>query len=104
MPEPSISDLRQYLPILHKRRGLIVTCLGVSLLTAFLYNYTTRPLYQATAQILIETKTPDVLPTKELVDSPIGDLQTEYQLLQGRVLAEKAVEKLNLQKHEEFVT
>jgi polysaccharide biosynthesis transport protein len=105
MNEPDIlHQARQYLAVIHKRRALILTCLVVSLVTAFLYNYTTRPLYMATTQIFIETNTPDIMPGKELVQSPIGDLQTEYQLLQGRALAEKAVERLNLQKNEEFQT
>jgi succinoglycan biosynthesis transport protein ExoP len=105
MPESQfIHELRQYLSVLHKRRALILTCLTVSFVTAFLYNYTTRPLYQASVQIFIEKKTPDVLPGREIVAEPVGDLQTEFQLLQGRALAEKAVERMNLQKHEEFQT
>jgi polysaccharide biosynthesis transport protein len=74
---------------------------------AVLYNYTTRPLYQATAQILIDRDTPNVLPTKELLEMAPGGSDyyaTQYQLLKGRSLAERVVEKLNLQKTAEFQT
>ena len=102
-----LQDARSYLAVLHKRRGVVATCLAVSLLVALLYNYTTRPIYQATAQILIDRDTPNVLPTKELVDmvqSGADYYQTQYQLLRGRMLAEKVVERLGLQKRPEFLT
>ena len=51
---------------------VVATCLALSLLIAILYNYTTRPIYQATAQILIDRDTPNVLPNKELVDMVQG--------------------------------
>ena len=79
----------------------------LSFLIAILYNYTTRPIYQATAQILIDRDTPNLLPGKELVDMVQGGAdyyQTQYQLLRGRMLAEKVVEALDLQKSPEFQT
>jgi capsular exopolysaccharide synthesis family protein len=93
--------------MLHKRRGIVFTCLGVSLAIAVLYNYTTRPVYRATTQILIDRDTPDVLPNKELVELVQGGMdyyQTQYQLLKGRTLAERAVERLKLQTHPELAT
>lgn len=101
---PFVQDARQYLAVLHKRRALILTSLGVSLLVAVLYNYTTRPLYRATSQILIDRVAPKVLPTKDLVDQGIQDYATEYELLRGRTLAERVVERLGLQKNPELAT
>jgi len=102
-----LQDARRYLAMLHKRRGIVITCLGMSLLIAVLYNYTTRPVYQATTQILIDRDTPNVLPNKELVElvqSGADYYQTQYQLLKGRTLAEKAVERLGLQRSPELLT
>jgi capsular exopolysaccharide synthesis family protein len=102
-----IQDARRYMAMLHKRRGIILTCLGLSLALAVLYNYTTRPVYQATTQILIDRDTPNVLPNKELVELVQGGMdyyQTQYQLLKGRSLAERAVERLKLQTHPELAT
>jgi exopolysaccharide transport family protein len=102
-----LQDARRYLAMLHKRRAIVVTCLGLSLLIAVVYNYTTRPVYQATTQILIDRDTPNVLPNKELVDLVQGGsdyYQTQYQLLSGRTLAERSVERLGLQKSQELAT
>jgi exopolysaccharide transport family protein len=101
-----LKDAREYLALLHKRRGLVASCVGVALLLATLYNYTTRPLYQATAQILIDRDAPNVLPAKEVMDSSRGAdyYETQYELLRGRNLAEKVVERLELQKSPELAT
>ena len=109
MPTPPndstfIQDVRRYLVLLQRRRALIVTCVAVSLLIATLYNYTARPMYQGTVQILIDKAQPKVLPIKELVDSGTADFQTEYQLLRGRALIERVVGKLDLQKSPELQT
>jgi capsular exopolysaccharide synthesis family protein len=107
MSDDLFHDARQYVAVLHKRRMLIVVCPIISLLFATLYNYTTRPLYQATSQILIEHDIPNVLPTKEVMEfSQQGAdyYQTQYQLLRGRNLAEAVVQKLNLQHSSEFQT
>lgn len=102
-----LEDVRQYLGIIHKRRILVGSSVGACLLGALLYNYTARPLFQATTQILIEPVTPDVLPAKELL--PVGQgardyYETEYQLIQSRGLAEKVVERLKLHEKAEFET
>ena len=102
-----LADVRHYFGMLHKRRSLIVACFAVSLLVAVLYNYSTRPVYRATTQILIDRDTPNVLPNKELVELvQAGNdyLQTQYQLLRSRALAERAVERLGLQKSPELAT
>jgi len=99
-----VQDVRKYLVLLQRRRALIATCLGVSLLIATLYNYTARPIYQGTVQILIDKVQPKVLPIKELVDGATADFQTEYQLLRGRALLERVVGKLDLQKSPELQT
>ena len=102
-----LQDARRYLAMLHKRRGIVVTCLAVSLAVAVLHNYTTRPVYQATAQILIDRDTPNVLPNKELVELVQGGMdyyQTQYQLLRSRSLAERAVARMKLQTHPELAT
>jgi polysaccharide biosynthesis transport protein len=102
-----LQDARRYMGMLHKRRAIIITCLIVAFAVAIIYNYTTRPLYQATAQILIERDAPNVLPSKDMVDvmqAGTDYYQTQYQLLRGRTLAQTVVEKVGLQKSAEFAT
>jgi len=107
MNEQALQEARRYLAMLHKRRGLLVTCVGLALLSAVVYNYATRPLFQATAQILIDRDSPNVLPTKEILDANQGAadyFQTQFELLRGRMLAEKVVERLSLNKSVELQT
>lgn len=107
MNEQAFQEARRYLAMLHKRRGLLVTCVGLALLAAVVYNYATRPLFQATAQILIDRDSPNVLPTKEILDANQGAadyFQTQFELLRGRMLAEKVVERLGLNKGGELQT
>ena len=104
MDSALLQDASQYLALFQRRRSLILTCVGTSVVLATLYNYTTRPLYQATTQILIDRAMPKVLPIRELVDANVQDYQTEYQLLRGRALLERVVEKLELQKSPELRT
>ena len=64
-----------------------------------------RPVYQATAQILIERQLPSVL---DFEKNPRASeawedfYQTQYRLLQSRLLARKAVERLDLLQDPEF--
>ena len=102
--QPLVQDARRYLAVAHKRRGLLLTAVGLSLLVAVLYNYTTRPVYQATVQILIDKGQPKVLPGSQMVEAGLQDMQTEYELLRGRALAERLVERLQLQTNPELQT
>src|SRR5687768_8567968 len=102
--QPLVQDVRRYLAVAHKRRGLLATAVGLSLLVAVLYNYTTRPVYKATVQILVDKGQPKVLPDSQLVDPGLQDMLTEYELLRGRALAERLVERLELNKSAELQT
>lgn len=102
-----LQELRRYLAAIHKRRYLVGICVALGWIAALINNYTTRPLYQATAQILIDQDLPNVLPTKELVEAMQGSAdyyQTQFELLRGRTLAERVVERLNLMKSAELQT
>lgn len=106
MQQDIVQDVRQYLAVLHRRKGIVVTTLLIALVVATVYNYSSRPLYQATTQILIDTTSPDVLPVKGVAEGAVGMgggvLNTQYHLLRSRAVAEKVVERLNLQKSAEF--
>jgi succinoglycan biosynthesis transport protein ExoP len=102
-----LEEMRQYLTMLHRRRGLILTCLVVSVLTAALYNSTARPLYLATAQLLIEPVRPAVLPGRELATvDPMGAdfYHTQYELLRGRALLERVISRQGLDHTGELLT
>ena len=96
---PVTEELRKYLGVVHKRRGLVIACLTVSLVGATLYNYTTRPLYRATAQILVDRSAQSALGNAAQIEmAELTDVATQLELIRGRAMAEKVVEKLGLMK------
>jgi len=99
MTEPHLlQELRQYLGAVHKRRYLALACVALGLFGALVYNSTTRPQFRATVQILIDRDAPRVLPNPRL-DADPGSADyyaTQYELLRGRTLAAKVVERLQL--------
>jgi succinoglycan biosynthesis transport protein ExoP len=97
--------LRDYWNVLRRRRGLafLVLLLVVGLGVARVYLI--RPLYWSTAQILIERNVPNVLDfdRNARVNDALEDFyQTQYRLLQSRLLARKVVERLHLLDDPEF--
>jgi capsular exopolysaccharide synthesis family protein len=66
-------------------------------LVAVLHNATARPVYEATAQLLIERQAPRVLAAGNEGDAEPGTAdyyETQYELLRGRALAEKVLPRL----------
>ena len=64
-------------------------------------SFLTKPVYQATAQILIEKQEPNVLNFQGVTDQKAGFgiddyYQTQYKLLQSRSLARSVIQQLNL--------
>jgi polysaccharide biosynthesis transport protein len=87
----------------HRRFALAIFLTATSVAT--IRTLLTRPVYQATAQILIDRENPNVLTFKDVteVNSQRDDyLQTQYSLLQSRSLARRVVEALNLLQDPEF--
>jgi len=79
---------------------VVIVCLVTA---AVLVNLT--PLYKATATLLIEKKTPQVLTFQQLYDPSASTseyLQTQLALLKSRALAERVVKGLNLTTHPLF--
>ncbi len=98
-------DLRDYWRIIVKHRKLIVTFFLVVVTTVAIHSLTMIPVYQSTAQILIERANPNVLRAEEMfVIDPTGQdfYQTQYKILESRALAREVVKRLNLAEHPEF--
>ena len=104
-PDSQETHLWEYIYIVLRRRRLVlavfVAVTGLATLRALL----TRPVYEASAQILIERDTPNVLTFKEVaqVDAARDDYyQTQYKLLQSRLLVRRVIETMNLLQDPEF--
>jgi succinoglycan biosynthesis transport protein ExoP len=96
---------RDYWHVVLRRRwlALAVFVLVVGAVTARVLLV--RPVYQAQSQILIEREVPKVVDfdEKARVDDAWQDYyQTQYRLLQSRLLARKVVERLHLLQDPEF--
>ena len=103
--EPQEAHLWEYIYVILRRRRLVLAVfLGVAALATF-RSLLTRPVYEASAQILIERDTPSVLTFKEVaqVDAARDDYyQTQYKLLQSRALVRRVIESMSLLQDPEF--
>jgi capsular exopolysaccharide synthesis family protein len=99
------AHLWEYIHVILRRRRLVLAIfLGVTALAA-VRSLLTRPVYEASSQILIERDTPNVLSFKEVaqVDAARDDYyQTQYKLLQNRALVRRVIEGLNLLQDPEY--
>src|SRR5438046_2403196 len=103
--EQERTHLWEYIYVVFRRRRLVPAIfLGITTLTA-IRSLLTQPVFESSAQILIERDTPNVLSFKEVaqVDAARDDYyQTQYKLLQSRALARRVVESMDLLADPEF--
>jgi len=98
-------DLRDYLRIMVKRRWVIITVFTVVVLFAAVKTFTATPIYQATAQIVIEKENPNLVSIEEVMamDSTGTDYyQTQYKIIQSRSVAREVIRQLDLKNSPEF--
>jgi len=93
-------DLLSYWHILLKRRWTVLATLAIVLATALVATLLMTPIYRATAVLQIDRDTIRVVEVEGM--APVegaGDrdfYQTQYELLQSRSLAERAMQQLGL--------
>ncbi len=102
--EPEV-HLLDRLGVIYRHRILIVSVLVLLVAGSLVHTYTTVPLYQAQARLLIEEERP---PVAGLVDpnyywqDPTLFFQTQYRVLRSRELARRVVRRVNLGSIPEF--
>ncbi len=101
-PEPL--HLRDYWNVLRRRRRLAVLTFLLIAAAGAARVVLLHPVYKATAQILIEREIPSVLEFDQQGATKVWDdfYQTQYRLLQSRLLARQVVERLRLLGDPEF--
>ncbi|WP_338570572.1 polysaccharide biosynthesis tyrosine autokinase [Pseudomonas canadensis] len=98
-------DLLHLWNTLWRRKWSILSLMLVVMMVAALSVFVITPLYRAAATLLIEQKKANVVSIEQiygLEGSGNEYLQTQFELLKSRVLAERVVRELDLVHHPEF--
>lgn len=98
--------LLDYVRVLHKRRWTAATAFLIIFGSVSVYTFTTTPIYSSRAQILIENENPNVVKFEEVYDQNKGTndyYQTQYRILQSRLLARRTLDSEKLWDHPLFV-
>lgn len=83
-------DLREYFRVLYERRWMIVSITVILCSLSLIRSFMMRPVYEATAHILIQKESPRVVNMEEVSPDAYGDreyYQTQYKILKSRTLA-----------------
>ncbi len=102
---------KDYWVILKDNIWLMVSCCLIIVSVVAISSFLKVPLYDARAKILIKPKSTNLLPVQEI--QPVGIqaygfmgsrtyFNTQYELIQSRIVAEHTVEKFNLTEHDYF--
>ena len=103
-------DILEYGRVVLKRKWVLLTFAAVLVVLAAVFSFTTRPLYRATATLLIEEPGSSLLNIQDILNSGayyrtdyLGTyFNTQLRLLTSRSLAERVAKKLNLGARPEF--
>jgi len=104
--QPMMVDWRRQLHILWERRSLLLVTAGAVISLTLLWLWLATPIYQATAQILVESETMKVLNIQDVVSTDARDLQyvnTQVRILQSPTLMRQAAEAMKLSDDPRFL-
>ncbi|GAB3274026.1 GumC family protein [Parahaliea aestuarii] len=99
-------DFRHYLDVLDRKKWAILGLAGIVSLITLLVTLAITPVYQASATLLIESKSTNLVSIEEVYGFDTGARQyyeTQFEILRSRPLAERVIRRLSLTEHPEFV-
>lgn len=91
--------ITDYLKVLSRRRWVAQAVFLIIFATTLIYSFTATPQYVGHVQLLIEAENPNVVSFKEVIEQEKATndyYQTQYRLLQSRILARRTLNRLNL--------
>ena len=97
--------LRVYWRILSKRRWTILTTALVVTTLVAIYSYKEKPVYRATAEVEVDSETPDVQTVNSVYQTAPTDpifLQTQVDVLTSGNLAWQTIQQLKLDREPAF--
>ena len=98
-------DVFEYLRILYKRRWLILSMVGAALVFGGLTTLMKTPLYTSTIRLQIDRSVAKIVESGNITPVEGSDLEfmkTQYELLEGRTMAERVASSLKLGQQEDF--
>lgn len=98
-------DLRDYLRVILKQRWIITAFFAIVVIVVAIYVLTATPVYNATTRLIIEKENPNVVSIEEVVavDASGTDYyQTQYKIIESRLVAREVIKRLRLDQSEEF--
>jgi len=103
-------DLLEYWHIILKRKWILITFAAVLVVFVAIFSFTSTPLYQATASIMIEEPSSSMLSIQDIMgyggyyrSDYLGTyFNTQLKLLTSRSLAERVAKKMNFPARPEF--
>jgi capsular exopolysaccharide synthesis family protein len=103
---PPPPDVVRYLRTLNRYKwGILMVVVAVGMLAA-MYASSLRPIYRATATLMLEMGKPKVVSTQELFEAYNGTTRdyflTQFEIIKSRELAERLVRVMQLTKHPEY--
>lgn len=108
-PDPAPTDdgidlLRVWLAVYRHKFSILLLVL-LTVMVTILVVYSQTPIYRSTATLLIEPTTSQVVSIKQVYGAEAGSneyLQTQFELIKSRALAERVVRDLKLTESPEF--
>jgi polysaccharide biosynthesis transport protein len=97
--------LSHYWNIIYKRWKVAVAIVAVVMLGTFLASYFSKPLYRASIRIQVERENPNQITIEDLFGIQASDqefLQTQYELLKSRGLAQRVIDDQKLLSDPDF--
>lgn len=100
---PESGGVFPYLHILRNRKGLIAGAVAISLLYAFFLNWRQRPVYRASAELILQSrsKTPSLSQAPVIFFQDATLLATQFRLIKSPHLAGEALKKLEKPENRE---
>jgi succinoglycan biosynthesis transport protein ExoP len=94
--------LRDYLSVILKRKWVVLIFLLSVVVTTAVLTFMATPLYKSTVVIKIGKESPHVLSFRGIQTGVDAD-ETQYEILRSRILAERVIKKLSLDKNPDFM-
>ena len=104
--DPPSPDVVRYLRTLNRYKwGILMVVIAVGMLAA-MYASSLRPIYRATATVMLEMGKPKIVSPQEMFEAYNGTTRdyflTQFEIIKSRELAERLVRVMQLTKHPEY--